>query len=50
MVKLTEKERKFLMKDEKEAAKRYHRLGLHSLGQDEAKHFRFLKGLKGKRQ
>jgi hypothetical protein len=41
-MKVTKKRLKYLIKDEKKAAKEYRRYGFSSLAKDESKHRRFL--------
>lgn len=42
MVKPSKKKVKYLIKDEKKAAKEYHRYGFHNLEKDERKHKKYL--------
>lgn len=46
--KLSEKKRKYFIKDEKKAIREYRKAGLPNLAKDEAKHLKYLQGLKKK--
>lgn len=48
-LKLTAKEKRYLIKDERKAVKLYKRLGYKRLAKDEARHARFIKRQKVRR-